>query len=491
MSLPAMAANVAALPCATHAPKENGVDAMPISSLSPLANAAKTMSTPSLWMGVLDRIIDWFRGSPRRNHLKALCKQMCGEEVEGKQQPDARSGAFAERQHDAQRVQAFCALKGMAKLAYQDRFKMSMENTQDGLQYVLKIDGTDFEYKNTARAPLQTCIDFNRIASTARFGNADGIKLQGQLLGIQIEHALRSTRDDLAEQQLGESIQHLKRCIDDASAKLLPNEDPVEVFARQLGAVCQHKGDLPMSVDLDLYGKTDYVKCRALLTTMGPRTDGDVSMAAKPRVVLYEAGLTSNLPTLIKHSFRMRLRNEHDAHAQRWQCRDDLIEMNLETVAPHATTRAFVRKNLANGHFSRVNLTGVADEGSTFWVQFRQKDWVVLCNRSSTNGEFRGERLQKALEYNFKSLGDLLGRDFLTANDPRLRVSMSKLYADIDAMKALLSQEERVAIVQDLAPIVLVRRDADRTTTLGEVLGQKFNDFIAAETHRHPIRASA
>ncbi|NJN47825.1 MAG: hypothetical protein HC808_16635, partial [Candidatus Competibacteraceae bacterium] len=103
--------------------------------------------------------------------------------------------------------------------------------------------------------------------------------------------------------------------------------------------------------------------------------------------------------------------------------RQKFIDANIETMSDDKAVQNHLEQHLDDPAYSKENFTGVSphQDSSKFIARFKNGKTLVLSNRGSQNGEFRGDFLKSQLQNkNYNNLRELIGQNFNTQYDSTL-----------------------------------------------------------------------
>ncbi|MGI4857619.1 MAG: hypothetical protein ACRYHA_12045 [Janthinobacterium lividum] len=429
---------------------------------------AFVLSAP-LRMGLLDRIIDFFRGGAKRAEIDQRVDAICA--PHDAPRADVHAG----------RLDHFVALRDQARQKYQDRFDVgvTIDPAAESWSYAFRIDGTVL---------LSSTVPFEDGAAYAAFrgecarhgvGLEDDAALRGPfavechrhgiapdtpdgrlLVGTAMRLDAGQDRGAASMPEAGEAgaARHPSVVWTLAPAFARINERAAARDARHPAAPRQRHADMAEKLVL-LAGVLQGNASQAVKLTFdgGRGTYGvTVGHSASP---VYTDTLDEHedgqFPRLVSAAIAMEieaLKCQHDAHI-----RDPAAYMrgNIDTMTDNPAHKAWLEASADAPGYGSEDFTGIRDgvPGATFIAMFGARE-VTFSDRGNEHAELRGVLLREALSRTtFATLGEIMRRGHMTASDPTLRYMMPVLKGAYEPALDDLSAPERAAVKREVASI--------------------------------------
>jgi len=373
-------------------------------------------------MGLLDRVIDFFRGGVKRAAIETAFKQITA----------------ADQDHgnnlEAKQLARFEALRAMAKPEHAGKFSVDVAIDQQAgkWSYAFSIDGTRMASK--VEIPLGKGHDYVAYQDASILGRTMQVLVDAKRTDAL--DAVDRLRSEFASRN---SEQQEIRAFDaDAAGKFT-------LLAQTLADV-----RLPMEVKVtgrDAYALSinDQIVHSGQLQPEEKDHEGQFVDVIAARVHIAKNEIYRNFEEVLSNP-------------------QSLIDANVQCMVDGENEQEALRSKLTDPAFSRAAFTGFRDskDGATFVAVFGKQE-LTFSNRIATNNELRSDRLKTILqESNYSCLEDITKRGHLTESDPMLLYAYTPgKYDYFGVHKELMSNDECARLDKAIAVIAIGK------TTLG------------------------
>lgn len=373
-------------------------------------------------MGLVDRIIDFFRGGVKRDAIETAFKQITAADKDNISNPEAKQLA------------RFEALRAMVKPEYAGKFNVdvALDRQAKTWGYAFSVNGTQLVSKNDISVGNgHDYVGFQDASILGRISLA--LVNAGHTNALDAVDRLRSefSAQNSAQPDIHAFDSDAAKKFNKLAQALFDTRLPVEIkvierdtYEFSLNGEMIHSG-LFQAEDHDGEGQfVDVVAARIQIAKDKPYLDHE-EMLSNPQ---------------------------------------SLVDVNVQCMVDGHKEQEALRSKLSDPAFSKTAFTGLkeGDDGATFVAVFGDKE-LTFSNRIASNSELRSDRLKTALQdSNYDCLADIAKRGHLTDADAMFLYAYTPAkYEYMDAHKDFMSSNEIERLNTSIAGITV------GNTTLG------------------------
>jgi hypothetical protein len=328
-------------------------------------------------MGLLDRVIDFFRGGVKREAIETAFKQITAADRDNVSNPEAKQLA------------RFEALRAMSKPEHAGKFDVDVVLDQQAgtWSYAFSVNGTQLVSKTDI--PVSNGHDYVDYQDASILGRTSQALVDaGHTDALDTVDRLRSefaarngAQPDIRafDADAAKKFTLLAQALSDTRLPLEIQVNSREAYAFSLNGQVVHSG-LLQAEEQDSEGQfVDVIAARIQIAKDKPYLDYE-EMLSNPK---------------------------------------SLIDANVQCMVDGQKEQEELYSKLTDPTFSKATFTGLkeSDDGATFVAVFGDKE-LIFSNRMASNNELRSDRLKTALqESNYDCLADITKRGHLTEAD--------------------------------------------------------------------------